>query len=105
MIQMLGDPTKSLVLLELQDRTPIIVTKKKLPYCLKNRSITVQIKKFPLKLAFTITLPNSKGSSLEYMKVNFDCTSKTGKVSIVPINQGAAYTALSYAKVVQNFNY
>ena len=32
------------------------------------------------------------------MKVNFDRTSKTGKANIVPINQGAAYTALSRAK-------
>ena len=32
------------------------------------------------------------------MKVDFDRTSKTGKANSVPINQGAAYTALSRAK-------
>ena len=34
--------------------------------------VQVQRKLFPLKLAFAITLHNSQGSTLEYMKADFD---------------------------------
>ena len=83
---------------ELRQCVPIIATVKTFPYSHKNRTITVQRKQFPLKLAFAITIHNSQGSSLEYMTADFDRTSKTGKVDCVPVNPGAFYTALSRAK-------
>ena len=68
------------------------------PYYHKNHSTTVQRKQFPIKLAFAVTLHDSQGSTLEYVKVSSDRTSKTGKANTVPINQVAAYTVLSRTK-------
>ena len=39
-----------------------------------------------------------QGSTLEYMKGDFDCTSENNKPDAVPINQGAMYTILTHAK-------
>ena len=82
----------------LRDCVPIVSSVKTFPYSHKNGTITIQRKQFPLKLAFAITLHNSQGSTIEYMKVDFDRTSKTGSCNSVPVNQGALYTALSRAK-------
>ena len=60
--------------------------------------MTVQWKQYLLKLGHTITVHNSQGSTLEYMKGQFNCRSKIGKPNTVPINQGDMYPRLSCAK-------
>ena len=83
---------------ELKHCVPITAITKTFPYSHKRKTITVQRKQFPLKLAHAITVHNSQGATLEYMKGDFDRTSKTGKPNAVPINPGSMYTILSRAK-------
>ena len=49
-------------------------------------------------MGHAVTGHNSQGSTLEFMKRDFDCTSKNSEPDTVPINQGAMYTILSCAK-------
>ena len=55
-------------------------------YCLRKTIFTT--------LGHAITIHNSNRSTLEYIKDDFDCTRKNGKLNTVPINQGAMYTIL-----------
>lgn len=71
---------------------------KTFPYSHKNKTVTVQRKEFQLKLGHDIVVHNSKASSVEYMKKDFDRASKNGKPSTVPIDQGDMHTILSCAK-------
>lgn len=47
--------------------------------CAKNKTVTTHQKQIPLKLEHAITMHNFQGSTLEYMKGDFDHTSKSGK--------------------------
>lgn len=64
-------------------------------YCsYKYKTVTVQLKQFPAKLGYAITMHNSPGSALGYIEADFGCTSKNGKPSALPINLGAMCTIL-----------
>lgn len=43
-------------------------------------------------IGHVITVQSSQGSTLEYIKGDFDCISKNSKPNPVPIDQGAMYT-------------
>ena len=74
----------------------IIATVKSVPYFHRNRTINVQRKK--PQTCFCFTPHNSQGSTQEYMKADFNRTSKAGKVNTVSVNQGTLLMALSRPK-------
>lgn len=96
MIQKLENRTKSLVLPKkncgnvylslLQLRHFPILTKIELLLLRESNPL--------LKVAFAITFHNSQGTTLEYTEIDFNRTSKTGKVDSVPVNEGALYVPL-----------
>ena len=65
--------------------------------CAKNKTVTTHQKQIPLKLEHAITMHNFQGSTLEYMKGDFDSISKNGKLNTVPISQGTMHVILSQA--------
>ena len=76
----------------MKECVPITAITKIFSYSHKNKTVTVQRKQSPLKLG------TSLGSTLEYMKRDFDSTSENSKLNTVPVNQGAMYTILPRAK-------
>ena len=65
--------------------------------CAKNKTVTTHQKQIPLKLEHAITMHNFQGSTLEYMKGDFDSISKNVKLNTVPISQGTMHVILSQA--------
>ena len=71
---------------------------KTFPYSHKYKIVTFQQKRFPRKFGHAITVHNSQGCTLEYMKGDLDRAYKKIKPNTVPINQGAMYTILSHGE-------
>lgn len=59
---------------ELKECIPTAAITKTFSYSYKNKTVTVQWKQFPLKLGHD--MHKCQGSTLEYMKGYFDCTSE-----------------------------
>ena len=86
----------------LNECVPITARTKKFPFKKDKITVIAERKQFPLILSHVITVHNSQGSTLNYMKGDLgQSTGKktvTGKTNQRPISQGQLYTLLSLAK-------
>ena len=86
----------------LNECVPITARTKKFPFKKDKITVITERKQFPLILSHVITVHNSQGSTLNYMKGDLSrSTGKktaTGKTYQQPISQGQFYTHLSCAK-------
>ena len=91
----------------LNECVPITARTKKFPFKKDKITIIAERKQFPLILSHVITVHNSQGSTLNYMKGDLgQPTGKktvTGKTNQRPISQGQLYTLLSLAKSRHKF--
>ena len=77
---------------------PITAITKTFPCFHKNKTVTVQQKKFPLKLRHVINVHNSQGSTLENVRGNLDHKLKNDEPNTFESNEGAMCTIVSCAK-------
>ena len=91
----------------LNECVPITARTKKFPFKKDKITAIAERKQFPLILTHLITVHNSQGSTLNYMKG--DLSRSTGKKTVTgktyqqPISQGQLYTLLSLAKSRHKF--
>ena len=86
-------------------RIKAFVQKFKLRY---NSCVEITRKQFPLTTAHGVTIHKSQGQTYDYMVADFCQITESGKGSM-PINPGAAYTAISRGKnskniIIRNFD-